>query len=244
MTGCGRGVLLAMVSFAMPAHVWAQPIVCSTILPGETAARVAARITGAADNRHEAWFQILDPATKQFIAKSGYERVHAGWQACIVNNEAANHSGSVVQRAGALDGMAGGADEVALWIGLALAIVLAGSGVHDYMNDRTAPLQRFAERFVHEFARPLVRMRPADPVVEARLRVRPYRAQVEVLLAPHGGRSYPNLVDHRENVEYDVDRVLRVLEDRRVAHGPLYAQGRWVVVPLHLQVNPKQAGGT
>ena len=233
-----------MVSLAMPAHAWAQPVVCSTILPGETAARVAARITGAADNRHEAWFQILDPATKQFIAKSGYERIHAGWQACIINNEAANRSGSSLQRADALDGIAGGADEVALWIGLALATVLIGSGVHDYMNHRTAPLQRFAERFVHEFARPLVRMRPAEPVVVARLRVRPYRAQVEVLLAPHGGRSYPNLVDHKENVEYDVERVLRVLEDRRVAHGPLYAQGRWVVVPLRLQVNPKEAGGT
>jgi hypothetical protein len=237
-------VLLAVVWLAMPAHVWAQPVVCSAILPGETAARAAARITGAADNRHEAWFQILDPATKQFIEKSRYERIHAGWQACIVDSEAANHSGAVVQRAGALEGIAGGADEVALWIGLALAIVLVGSGVHDYMNGRTAPLQRFAERFVHEFARPLVRMRPAEPVVEARLRVRPYRAQVEVLLAPHAGHSYPNLVDHKENVEYDVERVLRVLEDRRVTHGPLYAQGRWVVVPLHLQVNPKEAGGT
>ena len=140
--------------------------------------------------------------------------------------------------------MIGGAGDVVLWIAFALAIAMIASGLHDYVRDRAAPLQRFGERFVQEFARPLVRVRPSEPVVDARLRVRPHRRQVEVLLAPRGGRPYPNLVDHRQNVEYDVERVLRVLDDRRFARGLLYAQGRWVVVPLHLQVNPKQAGGT
>ena len=137
-----------------------------------------------------------------------------------------------------------GAYDVALWIAFVLAIAMIGSGLHDYVRDRTEPLQRFGERFVQEFARPLVRVRPSEPVVDARLRVRPHRAQVEVLLAPRGGRNYPNLVDHKQNVEYDVERVLRVLKDQRFGHGSLYAQGRWVVVPLHLQVNPKQVGGT
>jgi hypothetical protein len=137
-----------------------------------------------------------------------------------------------------------GPDDVALGVAFVLAIALIVSGLEDYLRDRSAPLQRFGERFVHEFARPLVPVRPSEPVVDAQLRVRPHRAQVEVLLAPHGGRNYPNLVDHRQNVEYDVERVLRVLKDQRFTHGPLYAQGRWVVVPLHLQVNPKQAGGT
>ena len=138
--------------------------------------------------------------------------------------------------------MTGGAVDVVLWVGLALAIALIASGLRDYVSDRAAPLRRFGERFIHEFARPLVRVHPSEPVVDAQLRVRPLRSQVEVLLAPHGGRNYPNLVDHKQNVEYDVERVLRVLEDQRFAHGPLYAQGRWVVVPLHLQVNPKEAG--
>ena len=137
-----------------------------------------------------------------------------------------------------------GPDDVALGVAFVLAIALIVSGLEDYLRDRSAPLQRFGERFVHEFARPLVPVRPSEPVVDAQLRVRPHRAQVEVLLAPHGGRNYPNLVDHRQNVEYDVERVLRVLKDQRFTHGPLYAQGRWVVVPLRLQVNPKQAGGT
>jgi hypothetical protein len=133
---------------------------------------------------------------------------------------------------------------VVLWIALVVAIALIGSGLHDLLRDRSAMLTRFGERFVREFDRPLVRVRPREPGIEARLRVRPHRAQVEVLLAPRGGRPYPNLVDHKQNVEYDVERVLRVLEDQRFVHGPLYAQGRWVVVPLHLQVNRKQAGGT
>jgi hypothetical protein len=132
--------------------------------------------------------------------------------------------------------------DVVLWIAFALSIALAGSGFYDYWRERTAPLQRFGERFVHEFARPLVPVHPSEPVVDARVRVRPHRAQVDVMLAPRDGRPYPNLVDHRQNVEYDVERVLRVLNDQRFVSGPLYAQGQWVVVPLFLQVNPQQAG--
>ena len=138
-----------------------------------------------------------------------------------------------------------GAYDVVLWIGF-------GAGDRDDRLGVSMTMSALAQRrcsvlvsgSFDEFARPLVRVRPSEPVVDARLRVRPHRAQVEVLLAPRGGRNYPNLVDHKQNVEYDVERVLRVLEDQRFAHGPLYAQGRWVVVPLHLQVNPKQAGGT
>jgi len=125
-----------------------------------------------------------------------------------------------------------------------LAVALIVSGLHDYVSADAAPLRRFGERFVREFARPLVRVNASEPVVEARLRVRPHRAQVDVLLAPRGGRPYPNLVDHRQNVEYDVERVLQVLKDQRFVRGPLYAQGRWVVVPLQLQVNPTRGGHT
>jgi hypothetical protein len=139
--------------------------------------------------------------------------------------------------------MTAGTYDVVLAIAFIIAIALIVSGLHDYLRDRTAALTRFAERFVREFDRPLVRIRPSEPVVEARLRVRPYRRQVDVLLAPRGGRPYPNLVDHRQNVEYDVARVLDALNDQRFVHGPLYAQGQWVVIPLRLQVNPKEAGG-
>src|SRR5688500_7157389 len=140
--------------------------------------------------------------------------------------------------------MTGGVDDVVLWIGLALALALIVSGLHDYVRDRTAPLRRFGERFVYEFARPLVRVRPCEPVVEARLRVRPSRRKGTVMLAPRGERPYRTPVNPKKNDESDGERVVRVLEDQRFVAGPLYAQGRWVVVPLHLQVSPKQAGGT
>ena len=133
--------------------------------------------------------------------------------------------------------------QIFLWVVLALAIGMIVSGIHEYVQQRTTALRYFGEKFVREFERPLVRVRPSEPVVDARLRVRPHRARVEVMLAPRGGRPYPNLVDHRHNVEYDVERVLQVLKDQRFVQGPLYAQGPWVVVPLQLQLRTKQAGG-
>jgi len=239
MTGGRRGALLLVASLVTPGHAWAQAVECAPIRSGETAARVAKRITGAAANQQEPWFQILDPAANRFVAKSQYQRLQPDWKACIVGapltHEAAR--GPLGWSAATLE------SPLVLWSLLALAIAMIASGLHDYVRARAATLKQFGERFAREFDRPLVRSRPFEPVVEARLRVRPHRARVEVLLAPRGGRPYPNLIDHKQNVEYDVERVLRVLEDRRFVHGPLYAQGRWVVVPLQFQVNPQQAGG-
>ena len=242
MTGGRQAALLVVVSIAAAGEVFAQSVVCSAIRPGETAARAATRVTGAAENRDAAWFQIIDPAANQFIAKSQYRRIKAGWQACIVS-ESVKRGALPIQTAGAT---ATGTREVVLWSALVLALALGGWGVMEYLRDRQAirrTMNHFGERFVQEFDRPLVRSHPSERVVDAQVRVRPHRARVDVLLAPRGGRPYPNLVDHKQNVEYDVERVLRVLEDQRFVHGPLCAQGRWVVVPLQLQVNPKQAGG-
>jgi hypothetical protein len=164
-------------------------------------------------------------------------------QACIVSETA--HPGALLaQRTGASQSRTGDAHSVVLSIAFVLAIAMIGSGLRDYVRGRTVALTRFGERFVREFDRHWFGSVRPNRSSRRGLRVRAHRAQVEVLLAPRGGRPYPNLVDHRQNVEYDVERVLRVLEDQRFVHGPLYAQGRWVVVPLHLQVNPKQAGGT
>jgi hypothetical protein len=63
-----------------------------------------------------------------------------------------------------------------------------------------------------------------------------------VLLAPRDGRRYPNLADHRKNVEYDVTRVLQLMKDPPFVQGEMYTQGRWVVVPFQLKANPGQAG--
>jgi hypothetical protein len=80
-------------------------------------------------------------------------------------------------------------------------------------------------------------------VIDSRLRFSPHRWRVDVLLAPRAGRLYPNLADHRKNVEYDVWRVLRAMNDPPFVQEPMYTQGRWVVVPFQLKANPGQAGG-
>ena len=73
-------------------------------------------------------------------------------------------------------------------------------------------MRRFGARFISEFERPLFRS-AVDSPVKSRLRFAPARQRLEILLAPADGRTYPNLADHRRNVEYDVQRVLRLLMD-------------------------------
>ena len=100
-----------------------------------------------------------------------------------------------------------------------------------------ACMTAFGMRFVNEFERPLFRNRPADAVRRSRLRVVPRRRRLEILLAPPAGRTYPNLVDHRMNVEYDVDRIVAILDDGRFVNAPLYSDGEWVVIPFQMARN-------
>ena len=114
-------------------------------------------------------------------------------------------------------------------------------GVDERYLDRrqllVAYLTGFGRRFVDEFERPLFRHRPADAVSRSRLRVVPRRRRLEIRLAPPAGRTYPNLVDHRTNVEDDVDRIVTILDDPRFVNAPLYSEGDWVVIPFHMDRN-------
>ena len=105
-----------------------------------------------------------------------------------------------------------------------------------------AAMRRFAAAFVHEFETPLIDPGAAERPIRAQVRFTPHRARLEVLLAPNGRRRYPNLTDHRTNVEYDVARVLRSVNDRTFRIAPPYAQGRWVVVPFQRIVGIAEAG--
>jgi hypothetical protein len=58
------------------------------------------------------------------------------------------------------------------------------------------------------------------------------RQQLEIAIAPGPGRRYPNLADHKRNVEYDVTRVMRLLGTRFVVGDRLRTAGKWVVVPI------------
>ena len=254
MKNLGALVVLLVVT-AAPAL--AQRLACAAIRPGETAATVAKRVTGDARNRYESWFQILDPTTSKFVGKAHYDHIRAGWQACVVHEPATTSARRglagtpvAVRIQGAFDTLAraiGGLDSTfVVWIALVIAIALASSGVDEYATDRQRMLEamhRFGESFIREFERPLIEQDDARDPIESRLRASAHRRRLEILLAPRGGKRYPNLSDHRKNVEYDVTRVLQRLRDQPFVCSPLYAQGRWVVVPFQFQVSSRQAGG-
>jgi hypothetical protein len=104
-------------------------------------------------------------------------------------------------------------------------------------------MQSFAERFISEFERPLTHPGSPERPLKARMRLVPRQRRVDILLAPNGGRSYPNLTDHRRNMTYDVGRVVRLIADARFTTGDAYADGRWVVVPCRLTTEPTEEGG-
>jgi len=132
-----------------------------------------------------------------------------------------------------------------VWMGATVILALFGWKVVDgYAGRRKAVLvvmNHFAQRFVREFERPLVQ-RPTEPPLRSRLRVSPARARLEILLAPGQGRRYPNLADHRQNVEYDVVRVLQSLADDSFVPDSLYSQAGWVVVSFRFTADRKHTG--
>ena len=119
---------------------------------------------------------------------------------------------------------------------------LACRAIDEYFSTRETVLEdmrRFGHAFIREFERPLVQPPFVEPPLRTRLRLQPDRRRLEVLLAPNGPHRYPNLVDHRENVTYDVTRVLHALCDDSFQCGELSARGPWVVVSFQHQ---RQAG--
>jgi hypothetical protein len=133
-----------------------------------------------------------------------------------------------------------------LW--LAAAMVVAWCGwpmIDDYLTRRkTASLivRHFVHRFVDEFERPLVRYDAGKRPVRSDLRFGARRGRFNILLAPSEGRRYPNLSDHKKNVEYDVARVVRVLADDSFVSGAPYTKAGWIVVPFQFTADPKSSG--
>jgi len=231
----------------------AQRSTCVTIQRGDTAARLAWRLAGDARNQYEPWFQIVDTSTRRVVAKRQYGQIRAGWRACIA--EGRGRDGLMTARGEALPRhtqprqpsspdpfrtltTAG----VGVWWGLCLAsAILLVWWIAAYSRGRRAALTAmtvFGERFVREFERPLMRRGSSDRGVHSQLRLKPYRKRLDILLAPHQGRTYPNLSDHRENVEYDIGRVLQLLNDERFVGERLSERGRWVIVRCRFTGDP------
>jgi hypothetical protein len=135
-----------------------------------------------------------------------------------------------------------------LWWATPLALLISVVGLAwswKYGDERRARLDMmrvFGNRFVAEFERPLL-PNATGQALRARLRFAPGRRKLEILLAPGQGRTYPNLVDHKRNVEYDVARVLRILRHEPFISGPLHSKGRWVVIPCRFEAGRQQEGG-
>lgn len=256
----GRYVFVIILAFTVRTEpVFADGWACYVIKAGDTAAQVAVHLTGNAESRHRAWFQIADPAAVRFVPKAHYDDIRPGWLACILQKSLAAAAGSprsghaeITNRRSATfsqiaDTLA--APPIRLG-GLALlfaATLLIWYVVDQYWTDRQAAiahLTRFGEAFIREFERPLVQPRSSARALHSQIRVQPDRARVEVLLAPAGGRRYPNLVDHRQNVEYDIARVLEVLRAQSFMSGALHQQGPWVVIPFEFKSRQQQAGVT
>jgi hypothetical protein len=142
----------------------------------------------------------------------------------------------------------GRVDLTVAWLGAAAVVPWFGWWIlDDYLaRRRTASIvmRHFAGRFVREFERPLIQQDAAERPIRVRLRYSPFGWRFDIFLAPGTGRRYPNLADHKKNVEYDVGRVLHVLADESFVNGPLYAHQEWVVVPFQFTVGPKQTGVT
>ena len=102
-------------------------------------------------------------------------------------------------------------------------------------------MQRAGDQFVIAFARPLIDSSSKASPIQVRLRFVRRAQQLEISIAPGPGRRYPNLIDHKKNVEYDVNRVMRVLGNHFVVSDRLRAVGKWVVVPIRL-ADVKQTG--
>jgi hypothetical protein len=257
-------VLLAVLVLLATAHdARARPrLACVTIGPDETVSSVASRITGDGRNVWAPWFQIVNPTTSRWVPKTRYGLKFAGWNACIVDGprpdvairpthsvETSSSSSPVVAYRTAdstvrVDSSVfiGGA---VLWWTLVCSIALACWG-DEYFRKRALVLhtmKQFADRFIREFERPLIQQHLPDRPIQSRVRFKPARSRLDVLLAPHGGLRYPNLTDHKKNVIYDVARVQEVLQDRAFVSSQPHARGRWVVVPFHIRVDIREAGG-
>jgi len=263
--------LIVMILEASPTDAFGQSQACQTIQRGESATQAAQRLTGNGQNAYQEWFQIKNRSF-QFVPKSQYDRIRDGWQACVITAAGPSRSTNAkyveapsdagvsetpdsirvpetvaVQTPLVLRGLVGD-DLTMLWLCAVVIVSWSGWWIADSLLARrqTASIvvQSFVDRFVDEFERPLVRYDAGERPVQSRLRLRARRSRFDILLAPREGRHYPNLSDHRKNVEYDVARVMHVIADDSFVSGAPYTEAGWIVVPFKFTADRKRSGVT
>jgi hypothetical protein len=265
-----RTLLITIGLAIAPADLSAQSLVCQTIKPGETASSVARRITGLADSHIQPWFHIVDRG-RRLIPKVRYDRVLAGWHACVPTARL-RRLPPVVARPVVVTQAPTGVRQVRVAaapliaqrrppaappsrdpiVDLALlslgpvmlggAIGLVWQSVEQFLRKRRAVMREmlgFGHLFLKDFERPLRIEGVTTSPIRTLLRCAPGDRRLEILVAPAAGRRYPNLDDHRQNVEYDVERITQGLGHNAFVRRPLRAEGLWVVIPFHFELSPK-----
>jgi hypothetical protein len=212
-------------------------LLCYSVMPGDTVAAISLRLTRDPQSWRGSGFQIFDPATARFVPKGNYRHIQPGWQACVVE--------PLLARAGALPATAGrmGWWPLVLLCGAGVASLFALQWSLERRAATSRALETFGAAFIREFERPLLDERSSPAALRTRLALSPDQRSLDVLIAPAEGHRYPNLADHRTNVEYDVRRVVSLLNDRRFICGPLRARGSWVAIPFRLDPDLRKEGG-
>jgi hypothetical protein len=225
---------------------------CHPVRPGDSASAIALRLTQSNRAWTEPGFQIFDPIAARFIPKARYRRIEPGWQVCVVESLFAppilssdrhvSFNGHEVPRTVAVPAPATTAPSSAplRWWSLTLLAMtsvmawITFQAMADRSNTVARTLETFAADFIREFERPLIDERTRQSALHSEITLSPRTRSMEVRLAPADGRRYPNLEDHRRNVEYDIHRVLTLLDDRRFSCGPVRSRGPWVAFPFRL----------
>jgi hypothetical protein len=236
-------VAIGLVVLVTAAPAPAQSLVCSPVYADETGPAVAFRLTGDPDNLYQPWFRFAD-ATGRLVPQSQHTQMRADWQVCLARDiTRATDTLPVIVSDGRRSDI-----EVAVRIGLAVFLILLPWALLAEHLRQTRPvpipMRHHAHRFIDAFARPLLLQSSTDAPIRSRPRYQPARREVEILIAPGAGRRYPNLSDHRGNVEYDVRRVLCLLENCLVVSRPLRVEGQWVVISVRSNADVKEAGVT
>jgi hypothetical protein len=257
-------MVVLLLLCAAPPCAEAQQFVCWPIVSGDTVSRLARRLTGDPATAYTHAFQIRDPVRQMFVPKSQYRRLSTHWQACVATGPlkstplayapvvalgapavapagpAITSAPPAVRSARAAPAASDGSPDDYLLIAKItsavslMLLICAAVGVSLVPRPIPPVMQRAGQEFLIAFARPLIDASSSDPPIQVRLRFIRHAQQLEISIAPGAGRRYPNLVDHKRNVEYDVNRVMRVLGNHFVVSDRLRAAGKWVVVPIRL----------
>lgn len=234
----------ASVTAAGPYDATTERFHCYRIRAGDSAADIAKHLTGHRGDLSGSLFQIFD-SQRQPVPLAQYDKISAGWTVCLAEGRApaairtsvpANPATSVQHMPAVAELLPTFYNPDDVWW-LASIVAAAATSLFALNSWRKQlalahVMRRFGDDFVREFGRPWTRYRGAGPLPRARIRVNPRQSRIEILVAPSPGRTYPNLSDHRSNVEYDVLRIAAALKHAAFVSNEPYAEGEWVVLPF------------